>query len=112
MGTNQKKVIIRAIPAGHHEHRHCVQRPWSRERVTIKVVDNPKPPTVGSNDGKVFHVYHDEISPAELEHLKADPHIVVCERVDEMNAQLAKLADLRTQVAVVEAAIDAIEKRA
>jgi hypothetical protein len=106
----EKKITVRAIPSGHHELRHCAQRPWGRERTTVKVVDNPKPPTIVHREGRAQHIYHDEISHADLAELHADPHIVVIERVDELNAALAKLAALRAEMSKVEAAIGELER--
>jgi hypothetical protein len=109
----EKKITVRAIPAGHHQVRWCAQRPWSREAVTVRVVDNAKPASVMTEVpfGHLPHYLyqHEEISPAELAELLADPHIVVEEmgsKLERLQAELAKVnAELGGKAEMLQAEI-------
>ena len=81
--------VIRAMPAMGFSHRWCAQRPWGKEHVTVSIVDESKPPAIGPNGDplpryatvdaqkNVRYEYGNEITSADLEELRADPHISV-----------------------------------
>jgi hypothetical protein len=72
-----QQYAIRAMPAMGFSHRWCAQRPWGKETMVVTVTDSPKPATVEERDGRKHYAYHDEISAADLEELRRDPHISV-----------------------------------
>ncbi len=102
---------VRAMPAPGHDRRWCAQRPFTRETVTVTVKDNPKPhvreidKATGkpSETGKIL-AYSYEITPAELEELRADPHIAVSVLGSgdadplELNAAKAKIIELEAKL--------------
>jgi hypothetical protein len=57
---------VRADPVGLHWRRLCAGHEWRRALVRVRVVEAPRPDQTPL-----------EISPAQLEELRADPHIVV-----------------------------------
>ncbi len=69
---------VRAMPAQGLDRRFRAGRPWGKNPVNIKVVDNPTPTRIEKDrDGREMRTYSDEISPKDLEALRADPHFAV-----------------------------------
>lgn len=94
--------IVRAMPAQGHERRWCARRPFTREAIEVRVVDDPKPNI--TKDGKVV-AYSYELTPKELEELQADPHIAVSIAGNpdadplELNALKAQIQKLEQELA-------------
>jgi len=69
----QTQFSVRAIPPTGFDSRHRAGRKWGKDATIVKVVDSPAPPRIDKDrDGKDVVVYSNEISPADLELLKAD----------------------------------------
>ena len=69
---------IRAMPPGGAARRHRIGRSWGSDPVIVTVVDSPSPPREDKDrDGKKFLTFSNEISPAQLEAIRADPHFAV-----------------------------------
>lgn len=103
-----QKFSVRAMPAQGHDRRWCARRPFTREATEVVVVDEPKPNIM--KDGKIV-AFSYEVSPAELEELRNDPHIALSivgsGDADplELNAAKAKIHELEQKI--VEARRDA-----
>jgi hypothetical protein len=104
---------VRAIPPMGFDSRHRAGRKWGKDAIIVKVVDVPTPPRVDKDrDGKDIVVHSNEISPADLEVLKADRFFAVVpvgangpasSKENELKVALAKaeddLAEARKEIA-------------
>jgi hypothetical protein len=94
--------IVRAMPAQGHERRWCARRPFTREAIEVRVVDDPAPNVM--KDGKVV-AFSYELTPKEMGELQADPHIAVSLAGNpdadplEINALKAHVQELEQQLA-------------
>lgn len=93
---------VRAMPAQGHERRWCARRPFTREAIQVRVVDEPAPNVM--KDGKIV-AFSYEMTAKDLEELREDPHIALSilgsPDADplEINALKAKIQDLEGEVA-------------
>jgi hypothetical protein len=92
---------VRAMPAQGHDRRWCARRPFTRDAIEVRVVDEPKPHI--TKDGKVV-AYSYELTPSELEELRNDPHIALSLMGSgdadplELNAAKARIHELEAKV--------------
>lgn len=100
-----QRFTVRAMPAMGFSHRWCAQRPWGKEPIDVVVVDAPAKPIERTDDeGKKRYSYGPEISAAELEELRHDPHIALSIAGSgesdplELNAAQAKIFELEKKV--------------
>lgn len=75
---NEQVFVIRAMPPGGLPRRFRAGRAWGKDPVTVTVVENPAPDrTEKDRDGRVMITYSNQITPTQLEQLRADPHFAV-----------------------------------
>lgn len=105
---------VRAIPAPGHNHRRRAGRAWGKDPSIVRVVDEPAPPRLEKDrDGKQIVIHSDEISPAQLVMLQADPHLAVVPHGKGGSVGLAdslEIADLKSQLVKLQAALEGARK--
>jgi hypothetical protein len=99
------QISVRAMPAPGHNFRRRAGRAWTKDPILLNVVDQPKAPRVTlDQEGRSVVTYSNEISPIDVEALKADRFISVTVvggeqgELSEMNALKARLVDLDEQI--------------
>lgn len=92
-------VTVYVTPAQGYEFRARAGRQWSKGTHVVRVVEHPSEP--------------DEVTPAQLDALKADRPFFVIESeapVEDVAALKAQIADLNAQVAQLTAHLESLTK--